>query len=140
MNRMKGKKKSVDTGAAMGATNQFTAAQRIQLELSSELVEKKKQVEMLNEQAGRDKDRIQGLEDQLKAMRHDLLATKVRCDGMRTTLAKLDPSLQESRMKSHTPVSPVAISSPPTPVIICHVGNCAALWHHKGTGWTDTTF
>ena len=41
---MKRGKKKPDPGATMGASNQFSAAQLIQMEMASELLDKKKQV------------------------------------------------------------------------------------------------
>jgi hypothetical protein len=104
MHMVRGKKKGVDAGAAMGASNQFSAAQLIQMEMSAELVDKKKQVEIMTAQAAESATRIAGLESELQSLTRELHAEKARGDTMRATLAKLDPSEQASKLHPHTQV------------------------------------
>lgn len=102
---MRGKKKGVEASEAMGASNQFSAAQLIQMEMSAELLEKKKQVEILTAQADEDAVRIAALEGQLQSLSRELSAEKARGDAMQVTLAQLDPSEQVSKLQPHTQVS-----------------------------------
>jgi hypothetical protein len=101
MKKMGGKKKGAggaDPSATMGAGNQFSAAQLIQMEMASELVENKKLVQDLTSQTEADADRIAELEQQMEDMRVSLAEASVMSESMRSALVRLDPGFGRSKL------------------------------------------
>ena len=105
--------KAANTSKASAASgmqaNQFSAAQLIQMEMAGELVEKKKQVELLNAQAEESSLRIVELGDQLSSTEQQLADSKLEADSLRIALAKIDPSYKQSQL---VPIDPVALLLP----------------------------
>ena len=91
---MKRGKKKPDPGATMGASNQFSAAQLIQMEMASELLDKKKQVERLTEQVAEEQARQAELGREMEEMQVQLTRFRV----MQGALIRLDPSFGGSNL------------------------------------------
>ena len=82
----------------MGAGNQFSAAQLIQMEMASELVENKKRVEELTARTGEDAARMEELEQQMEEMRVSLADATVLAESRRSALVRLDPGFGRSKL------------------------------------------
>ena len=96
---MKRGKKKPDPGATMGASNQFSAAQLIQMEMASELLDKKKQVERLTEQVAEEQARQAELGREMEEMQVQLTRFRV----MQGALIRLDPSFGGSNLQPQRP-------------------------------------
>lgn len=102
MKKMGGKKAKVGPGepsGTMGAGNQFSAAQLIQMEMASELVENKKLVQELTAQTNADAERMAELERELEEVRVALNEATVLSESMRSALVRLDPGFGRSKLK-----------------------------------------
>lgn len=102
MMKLGGKKGKDGGGGApgtMGAGNQFSAAQLIQMEMASELVENKKLVQELTAQTNADAERLMELERELEETRVALKDAAVLSESMRSALVRLDPGFGRSKLK-----------------------------------------
>jgi hypothetical protein len=100
------KQKGAGLNSGMQA-QQFSAAQLIQMEMTEELVDRKKEVVLLNKQAEESRGRIVELGQDILALEQQLQISDARARSFQVALSKLDPSYAKSRLLPLEPVRPI---------------------------------